>query len=358
LIQPELRLEYRPMTGDPLIMLKAPVSAESPKEQPRALNDVAPMTVVLMSTYNGERYVVEQLNSILAQLPSGGKILVRDDGSTDGTVQKVSELTDPRIELVVGTNLGFGASFLTLLQLAPAETEMVMFSDQDDVWLPGKISRAWDHLKALAHVPALYGSAQTLVDQNLDALGVTPSWQRNPSFSGALTENIITGCTAALNQRALALLKYAGVPSQVYFHDWWCYLVVSAFGTVIHDNESRILYRQHSNNQIGHGAGWLGRQLGILRFLNRNDWVGIMLGQIFALLVVFKDKLPSDRSLLIHRYFEVGTKCANARWSFLLGFRLWRQTLVKEFLFRVLLGLYKLRLWPPARLRKNTTGVP
>src|SRR5687767_4472450 len=211
-----------------------------------------------MSTYNGARFIREQLQSILQQLPPRGQIIVRDDGSRDGTVDEVGAVNDARITLLRGANLGFGRSFLTLLAHAPSDADMVMFSDQDDVWLPNKVERAWRHLRALDGQAGLYGSAQMLVDSALRPLYPTPPWPRGPSLTNALTENIITGCTAALNRPALELLQRAGVPDGVHFHDWWLYLVVSAFGSVVYDNQPALLYRQHGGNVIGHGAGWLG----------------------------------------------------------------------------------------------------
>ena len=186
--------------------------------------------VVLMSTYNGENFVLEQLYSILDQLPVDGRIVVRDDGSSDATVERVASVADPRITVVRGENLGFASSFLTLLKNAPGDAGMIMFADQDDVWLPRKIERAWKVLSAPRDRPALYCSAQMLADEQLRPLHATQRWPRDPSFQNALSENIVTGCTAALNPAAAALLRRAGVPPEVRFHDWWMYLVVSAFG--------------------------------------------------------------------------------------------------------------------------------
>ena len=148
-----------------------------------------------MSTYQGERFVREQLQSILPQLSSDSRIIVRDDGSRDHTADEVAALDDPRITLIRGSNLGFGRSFLTLLTQVPPDADMVMFSDQDDVWLPDKVERAWWHLRPLDGQAGLYGSAQMLVDADLRPLYLTPPWPRGPSLANALTENIITGCT-------------------------------------------------------------------------------------------------------------------------------------------------------------------
>jgi glycosyltransferase involved in cell wall biosynthesis len=303
--------------------------------------------VVLMSTYQGERFVEEQLRSILDQLPPGGLIQVRDDGSRDRTVAIVEAIGDPRIQLVRGRNLGFARSFLTLIAEAPPDADLVMLSDQDDVWLPSKIDRAWQRLQPLGSKPALYGSAQMLVDAELRPLHPTPPWPRGPSLVSALTENIITGCTAAFNRPALVLLQRAGVPHGVHLHDWWLYLVIGAFGSVLYDDEPTILYRQHGGNQIGHGAGWLARNLGFLRALWRSDWVGTLLGQVGALMRHYGDHLDSPTRQLIVGMFDVHEGRAVAPWRLILASRRQRQTMGQEVVFRVLLLLHKIHLWPP-----------
>lgn len=299
--------------------------------------------VVLMSTYQGERYLGEQLKSILSQLPEDGRLLVRDDGSTDGTVAVIEEFSDARITVQRGTNIGFGASFLTLPAAAPDDADLVMFSDQDDLWLPGKVERAARALLPLRDRPALYGSAQMLADQALQPLQVTRRWPDPPSFRGALAENMITGCTAALNAPAVQLLKRAGVADGVHFHDWWMYLVVSAFGRVIFDPEPTLLYRQHGANQIGHGAGSLGRWLHMARFLGRNDWVGILLAQVHALWQHYGADLEPSARALIADHFELGVDKATPRWALILRPGRWRD---QEVAFRLLLALHRLRLWP------------
>lgn len=306
--------------------------------------------VVLMSTYNGERFIDEQIRSILEQLPESGRLMVRDDGSRDSTVSRIKAFQDSRIGLVCGENMGFARSFLTLLSTAPRDTEMLMFSDQDDVWLPEKIDRAWLRLQPLSSQPGLYCSAQMLVDETLRPLQVTPPWPRGPSFSSALSENIVTGCTAAINRPAIELLQRAGVPEGVRFHDWWLYLVVSAFGTVVVDDEPTLLYRQHGANLIGHGAGWWGRQIQVLRFLLKHDWVGILLGQTAELNMRYADRMDAEKRSMLQNYFNFVERSASPKWRLILGLHRWRQTLVQEITFRILMALHRLHLWPmPAR---------
>lgn len=293
--------------------------------------------IVLMSTFNGERFIEEQVRSILDQLPADGLLMVRDDGSIDGTVARIQAFGDARIQISTGQNIGFAQSFLTLLSQTPPTTEMVMFSDQDDVWLPEKIERAWQHLQPQEHRPALYCSAQMLVDESLVALHATPPWPHPPSFANALAENIVTGCTAAINQSALQLLQQAGVPEGVQFHDWWLYLVVSAFGTIVVDNQPTLLYRQHGTNQIGHGAGWWGRQMQMLRFLRKHDWVGILLSQVTMLQREFGRQLSREQCGLLEKYFNVNEQQTQPKLRLIFSLHRWRQKTNQEPAFRLLL---------------------
>ncbi|MEY3251798.1 MAG: hypothetical protein RL227_771 [Pseudomonadota bacterium] len=313
--------------------------------------------VVLLSAYNGSEFIVEQIRSILAQLPPSGMVIVRDDGSTDGTAEVVDTLNDNRVRVERGNNLGFGASFLTLLTLVPNDAGLVMFSDQDDVWLPGKIGRAGAALARCGGAPALYGSAQMLVDEALRPLGPTAPWSAGASFRGALTENIITGCTAALNAPAVRLLQQSGAAPGVRFHDWWCYLVISAFGQVVFDDQPTLLYRQHGRNQIGHGAGWWGRQRQIVRFLLRNDWVGILLAQVQALDAHYGAQLPAEARGLLDRYFARSETGWLPAWTLVFSLRRWRHHWFGELALRTLLGAYRLRLWPLPGRRLDTLAT-
>jgi glycosyltransferase involved in cell wall biosynthesis len=296
--------------------------------------------IILMSTFNGERFIEEQVRSILDQLPADGLLMVRDDGSSDGTVARIQAFGDARIHISTGPNIGFAQSFLTLLSQTPSNADMVMFSDQDDVWLPEKIERAWQHLQPQGNRPALYCSAQMLVDESLCTLHATPPWPHPPSFTNALAENIVTGCTAAINQSALQLLQQAGVPEGVQFHDWWLYLVVSAFGTVVVDNQPTVLYRQHSGNLIGHGVGWWGRQLQMAKFLFKYDWVGILLGQISELKHHYDLQLNSVQHRLLANYFQIIGVSSKPRWRIIFSFKRWRQKLIHEPLFRILIVIW------------------
>nr|WP_256354163.1 glycosyltransferase family 2 protein [Variovorax sp. dw_308] len=304
----------------------------------------SPRVAVLMSTYQGARYITEQLQSVLAQLPAQGTVIVRDDGSSDETVAKIAALADLRVNVVQGPNLGFGQSFLTLLARAPVDVDMVMFADQDDVWLPGKIERAWQQLSALGDVPALYGSAQMLADQDLRPLKTSWRPPRGPSFTNALTENIIVGCTTAINRPAVKILQRAGIPPGLRFHDWWIYLVVSALGVVTYDEEATLLYRQHDANVIGRHPGRVAGFRRAWKVIIRNDWLGSLFRQIHAFLGNYGDLLSPEDKMRVARYFYKQQKQTTPRWSLIFSLVRWRQLLKDELILRCMLALYKLGL--------------
>jgi glycosyltransferase involved in cell wall biosynthesis len=222
-----------------------------------------PAVTVLLATYQGERYLPAQLESLVAQQGVDWTLVWRDDGSTDGTVALLEDFAGrtgrARRLAVPAGRAGVFRSFMALL--AAAETsELIAFCDQDDVWLPRKLARAAAAFAAVpSGVPAVYCSRQQLVDAALQPIGLSPLPQRPPDFANALVQNIATGCTMVMNAPARALMLSAPMPART-LHDWWCYLLVSGCGgTVLYDEEPSLLYRQHGGNLVGAPAGSLTR---------------------------------------------------------------------------------------------------
>ncbi len=292
--------------------------------------------VVVMSTFRGARFVREQLRSIIEQLPPDGRILVRDDGSDDDTPGIVADMaaTEPRISLSRQQNVGFARSFFLLLDSVPDDCEMVMLADQDDVWLPDKINRAWNVINGEDPGAVLYCSRLHLVDAELRPIGLSPCWPRPASFANAVTENIVTGCTAAMNRAALALVRRVGDTRLVHFHDWWMYLVVSAFGKVVYDPQPTILYRQHGGNALGMGAG-LGRYLAIIRFVRRHSWVRIMFDQLENFRATHGAALTPSQSELLDSRFNPHSKLSIGRLVLAPAWQ--RQYLLGELLLRAMI---------------------
>jgi glycosyltransferase involved in cell wall biosynthesis len=185
--------------------------------------------------------------------------LIRDDGSTDNTMQIIEEYArnDSRIHYYVGENLGVRNSFFDLMKNADLSSDYYALSDQDDVWLEDKITRAVSMMDYDEKIPVLYASETQLVDQELKPI---KSQIRRPvivpSFGNALVENICTGCTCLFNRELLIMVR-EHIPDFTVMHDWWLYLTASAYGRVIYDMEAYILYRQHGDNIVGTKATYL-----------------------------------------------------------------------------------------------------
>lgn len=250
---------------------------------------------VLLSSYNGEKYIREQIDSILAQQDIAVKLLVRDDGSTDETVKILKQYEDANdnIRVLYGENLGVIKSFFTLIKEAE-EAEYTSFADQDDVWLPEKLFRAVSALEEKkTETPLVYCSAKQLVDEQLNPLpeGIRYS-DVKPAFGNALVENMCTGCTCVINRKMLQLLK-GKVPEFTIMHDFWIYLVGTCFGKVIYDTESHILYRQHSGNELGAASSLFENYK--RRIKNFKKHRGQLTKQAEELLKLYGGQMPEDK---------------------------------------------------------------
>ncbi len=220
--------------------------------------------VVVMATYNGGCFIEEQIRSIQTQSYSDWTLYVRDDGSSDDTVQKVSQIecADNRVKLIrddVG-NQGAIGNFSSLMGVAlEKNAKYVFFADQDDVWHPEKIAM---QLAAMLEMERIYGvqtpllvhSDLTVVSEALDLIsesfvmfsGLSPA---TSDLGVLLCQNQVTGCACASNR---ALLELAcPVPCEARMHDWWLALLASSCGKVGYIPKPLVKYRQHGNNVLG-----------------------------------------------------------------------------------------------------------
>lgn len=293
---------------------------------------------ILLSTYNGEKYLEEQLDSLLAQDYPSLEILIRDDGSTDGTRAILDKYSKrfPNIKLIYGQNLGVVKSFFELLKLASSEVGYIAFCDQDDVWMKDKVSRAVNILEQQSqNIPLLYCSRLVLVDESLHVIGQTKTPKKCPSFENALVQNIATGCTIVINKASKQLLAKE-FPTVTGMHDWWIYLVISAFGKVIYDPVPKILYRQHSSNVIGHKkssiARWTKR---INRFLNKGD-LYLITEQAIEFKRIFGSILPNEKKKILNRFIN-GRKNFWDRLYYSLSSDVYRQSVVDDIILKLLI---------------------
>lgn len=214
--------------------------------------------IVLLSTFNGERYLRKQIESVLSQKNVDVYLLVRDDGSTDSTrtiLQKYEE--QGALSLILGENIGWRRSFMELVYAAPI-ADYYAFCDQDDIWLPEKLSTAVSALEALnkKERPILYGSNLFYYkDGKVEGkLNLNPNYSKQSSLVRTLT----CGCTLVFNKE-LQLLLEQNRPKFIEAHDSWVFMTALYLGEIIYDPNAYILYRQHDYNQIGAKTSFLER---------------------------------------------------------------------------------------------------
>lgn len=215
---------------------------------------------VLMSTYNGEKYLKEQIDSILGQKGVDVHLTIRDDGSNDDTIDIINDYvkTDTRVQFYKGVNLGPANSFMELLYQS-GDYEYYAFADQDDIWLEDKLLRAAEQLEGIKY-PCLYSSNQITVDSNGRQIEKRYSEAPPTDLANTMICNRLAGCTMVLNRKLRDILIRDDIRPDPEFlrlrmHDVWVAMIANCFGRVIYDPEAYILYRQHENNVVGAGIG-------------------------------------------------------------------------------------------------------
>lgn len=261
------------------------------------------MIYVLMSTYNGEHFLRQQLDSILQQEGVEVHILVRDDGSTDQTLAILAEYrATGKLDYYSGQNLRSARSFMQLLYDAP-EADYYAFCDQDDYWVPDKLKVAVDSIKDVgAEQPALYFCQTRLADATLQPL---PSVIISPrlTFGEALMYKFIGGCTMVMS-RGLVCKMREYHPAYLPMHDVWVYLVAQAIGArIVFDKTPHILYRQHGNNVLGQGDKLVEWKRKFQRFIHPDDaFANLRYRMAVELHKGYGAQLPRENSALLQRF--------------------------------------------------------
>jgi len=284
--------------------------------------------IILMATYNGSKYLPQQLDSILAQSYDNWRLLIRDDGSGDETLNilKDYQKKDTRISILdnQGKKLGVIGNFFELIKSAP-ESDYYALSDQDDYWYPQKLEHAVACLEQNMSdkmKPLLYCGAKEIADENLNVQEISSFHHPKLTWQSALVENLCTGCTCVFNN-TLRKLAVAYTPKRCVMHDWWLYLLAVGLGEVWYDEKAYIKYRQHGNNVCGDiNSGWR-----LLRY--RIQQLFAKRGQIYEQTQEFINQfgvLLAKRNLKIARLLVASKYSMKARRLLLHKHLVYRQT--------------------------------
>jgi glycosyltransferase involved in cell wall biosynthesis len=223
-----------------------------------------PSISIMLSTFNGARFLPEQLRSFERQTHANWSLLAGDDGSADETIAILRAFQNKhgpdRISVRVSPHRGFVASFLSLACEPNLTADYYAFSDQDDVWQEDKLARAIAWLRTVpADMPAVYASRTSLVDPIGSNIGASPLFRKPPTFCNALVQSIAGGNTMVFNEAARQLLAKTGVVD-VPSHDWWLYLLVTGSGGIMHyDSYCSVRYRRHEHNITAYSFGTVAR---------------------------------------------------------------------------------------------------
>lgn len=235
--------------------------------------------VVLLSTYNGERFLDEQLASIYKQEEVDVNVIVRDDGSTDRTCEILENWhRSHKLEYYKGDNIGPAKSFFELLHKTPC-SNYYAFADQDDVWYSNKLCRAVDVIKE-KEIPFLYFSNVDLMDSQ--GTIVQPSLPNSLAITkhNSFIESFASGCTMVFNDK-LRNIVCQHIPKERIYHDRWVFLTAIFFGKVYYDGIPSMGYRQHGNNQVGTKTE-KEKGCAIIRLLSKGDFSVSRTAELFS----------------------------------------------------------------------------
>ncbi|MDR7281977.1 glycosyltransferase involved in cell wall biosynthesis [Pseudomonas corrugata] len=215
---------------------------------------------ILLCTYNGSRFLGEQLESFTRQTHKNWVAFASDDGSSDDTLlllKKYQEvLGKDRLILLNGPCEGFARNFLSLVKNRAIIADYFAFSDQDDIWFEDKLERSIAKAAAYRNAPVLYCSRTRLISADKQVLGYSPLFSAAPTFANALVQSIAGANTMLINSPARELLAQTPDDAAIVAHDWLAYLLVTGCGgTVVYDPQPTLDYRQHSENLIGANNG-------------------------------------------------------------------------------------------------------
>lgn len=297
--------------------------ATGPEESGRGRMHSTDKIAILMATYNGEKYICQQIDSILSQTCKDWELYIHDDGSTDNTIAAVESYVEKypdKIHLIDGKSTG-GAKYNFFYMFGQVEAPYYMTCDQDDVWLEKKIELTYDKMLTIedkADISCLVYTELRVVDSELNTIADTMSGYQSldchkRTINQFILQNSVTGCTMMVN-RALRdkMLRITDIDNTI-MHDWWAALVAAQFGKTAFIDEPTILYRQHGDNSLG--------ALGInkLSYIVRRVWQkkqiqeSMRLGRLQAREFAKTYNLPADSLAVRYVALEDKSRCERQR---------------------------------------------
>lgn len=282
---------------------------------------------VLLATFNGAKYLEEQLTSLFCQQGVDIEVMVNDDGSTDGTIEILEYWRAKGLIVSISQSKGLGATqaFLTLLQSC-GHKDFVAFCDQDDVWDINKLVLQANSLDE--STPMMSTCSRIHIDGTGSEIGKSKVLRNSPSFENACFENIAPGNTMVLNNSAIKIVNGLKNPP-VNHYDSWIYLLISTFGKVNYIPLHLVRYRLHSTNSVGlRKTSYKKSVQGIRNFLSQQE---------FLVQKKFEFLSPTQQAHLITISSFVKKRSIIKKLILLPRLRIHRQSRLDGFVLRFLL---------------------
>lgn len=296
------------------------------------------MVDILMAVYNGEKYVAEQIDSVLAQSETDWHLFICDDMSKDRSFEIISgygekypdKITVRRSTSPTGSAQ---ANFMSMLPLA--RSEYIMFSDQDDFWEKDKIRLTLAKMRELeaehGDIPLLVHTELAIADSELNIThsrftefqGLDP---KANTLNRLAVQNNVTGCTVMINRPLLELVRDID-PKNMLMHDWWFAMAAAAFGKIGFVDTPTIRYRQHGNNQLGavNNRSLAGAAKIVSQRMKTKKRVSITYTQAKNFLDIYRDILPSDAKKCLELYTDIPRRNKLARIFLLIRYGFLKQ---------------------------------
>lgn len=288
--------------------------------------------LVLMGTYNGAKFLGDQIDSIANQTEPNINLLVSDDGSNDGTPELLNSVQKTwdkgQVTILGGPQEGFPENYRQLILESGSDHDYYAYSDQDDYWHPGKLEKAISCLEQNAGGGAgLYCGRTQIVDEMGNKKGMSSLFSEPPSFKNAIVQSIAGGNTMVMNKAARDLLAEACRRTRFVTHDWWAYQVVSgAGGRIFYDPEPMVDYRQHPENSIGANSSWRARMIRLVLMTGGrfSDWNARNLEALSKC----ADLLTDDAQQTVYRFARIrNSKSLVTRLRYLRKSGIYRQSI-------------------------------
>ena len=275
---------------------------------------------ILLATYNGDRYLQQQLDSFISQTYSNWILVVSDDCSSDNTTNILNDFKNKyenRVYIINNEKPSGSAksNFINLLSHSNLiENGYIMFSDQDDIWLPNKIELTLKRMKELENddpnIPCLVYSDLYVVNEQLDIVdhsffNYSNLSSKCNSLNHILIQNNMAGCTSMINKSLYKIFINHEIPKNFIMHDWWLLILAKSIGKVSIINEPLIYYRQHTTNSVG--APQYGFQLFLNKIKKKDTKILIKetMKQAEEFCKIYGKILPKENFNIIKKYSEI-----------------------------------------------------